>query len=301
MKNAEPSLFWEQLAREQTDDLDLHGFSQIKRHQALRYFTWRWRPSAIRSSEQMRFLLRHARPGEILKAASPPASVAVWDGVPWSFTERYLYSFATRLLWLYADRAGDHETVSLGEPLLGAPLPVFLRSQLISQDLANTALEVKTLAENQASTPLHIVEVGAGYGRFAYAMLSKYPQVKYTIIDIEPALTISRWYLGELFAEDRLTFLNAAQSSDLRPADLAVSISSLQEMTPQQVQSYLKLFDERVTGTVYLKQWTRWTNPVDSVTLTFDEYPIPPRWRLVNKSQAAVQTNFTEAVWHTQT
>lgn len=299
MTEAEPSRFWEQLAYDHRDDLDQHGFSAVKRHQALRYFTWRWRPSAIGRSEQLRFLLRHARPGEIVRAAAPPTRSAAWAGVSWSFAERYLYSFATRLLWQYAARRGDNTVLRFGEPALGSPLPVHLGKQLVAQDLANTALEIQTLTATLISPPSHIVEVGAGYGRFAYAMLSKYPAARYTIIDIEPALSISRWYLGSLFDEARVTFLEAGQASKLSPADMGVSTSSLQEMTPQQVQAYLELFDDRVAGTVYLKQWTRWTNPVDSVTLTFDEYPIPARWRLVRKAQAPVQTNFTEAVWRT--
>lgn len=293
------SRFWEKLAREHSDELDQHGFGEIKRRQALRYFTWRWRPSTIKTSEQMRFLLRNAQPRDILRAAVPPARASAWNGVQWRLPERYFYSFATRLLWQYAWREGDGETLRLGEPILGSPLPVYLAQQLISQDLANTALEVRTLTSSLASTPRHIVEVGAGYGRFAYAMLAKYPQATYTIIDIEPALTISRWYLGSLFGSDRLTFLDSAEASKLRPPDVGVSISSLQEMTPQQVQSYLELFSERIIGTVYLKQWKRWTNPLDSVTMAFDQYPIPHQWRQVKSHQAAVQANFTEAVWHT--
>jgi len=97
----------------------------------------------------------------------------------------------------------------LPEPALGQPLPVTWRGRLISQDLANTALEVAAIGRALAGRkPRSILELGAGYGRTAYALLSLFPEATYTIVDIEPALTISRWYLSELFGADRLRFLS---------------------------------------------------------------------------------------------
>ena len=61
--------------------------------------------------------------------------------------------------------------------------------------------------------------------------------------------------------------------------DLALSISSLQEMTPDQVKGYLELIDKVADGgVVYLKQWEQWTNPDDGVVMQFDQYPVPSQW-----------------------
>jgi hypothetical protein len=64
------------------------------------------------------------------------------------------------------------------------------------------------------------------------------------------------------------------------------------------VAAYLSLFDRLGSpGTVYLKQWRRWHNPEDDVTLTFADYPIAERWKLIFRDRAPVQTNFDEAAW----
>lgn len=69
-------------------------------------------------------------------------------------------------------------------------------------------------------------------------------------------------------------------------------------MTGEQVARYLALFDEVAAGgTVYLKQWQRWRNPEDGITLEFAAYPVPARWRRLFEERAPVQTNFRQAAW----
>jgi hypothetical protein len=130
--------------------------------------------------------------------------------------------------------------------------------------------------------------------------MSLFPEATYTIVDIEPAISISRWYLSELFPPERLRFLSPDEAGGLPDGsiDLALTISSLQEMTPAQVAEYLEMFDRVARGgVIYMKQWRTWRNPVDRVELTFDTYPIPESWALQFKERAPVQTSFTEAAW----
>lgn len=294
-----PSLFWQELGSEQGALLREHGFQYVKRKQALRYFSWRWRPSTLWRSDQLRFLLRNTTPRELVSSLGPSASREQWEGVDWSAAERYAYSVATRLLWQYARRFDRLAILRLGEPRIGSPLPVFLHSNLVSQDLANSAIEVGTAIYGWSRRPKHIVEIGAGYGRSAYVLLSLFPEAQYTVIDIEPALSISRWYLTQLFDADRLIFLAADCAEDLEPADFAISISSLQEMTRLQVDCYLSLLDARVVSgaRVYLKQWTEWRNPVDDIAMRLRDYPIPERWHRKLFEPAPVQTSFSQGVW----
>lgn len=180
-------------------------------------------------------------------------------------------------------------------------MPVHGKGRLISQDLANSSLKANATARAlDGRMPGSIVEVGAGYGRTAYALLSVFPETTYTVVDIEPALTISRWYLTSLSPAERLRFVEPHDVGELHEGcvDLVVSVSSLHEMRPDQVAGYLRLFDRiAASGVVYLKQWERWTNTVDGVTLAFDEYPVPPRWRPVFDESAPVQSNFRQAAW----
>jgi putative sugar O-methyltransferase len=297
-----PSRFWQDLAAAHESQLSAHGLGEIKRQQALRYFTWQWRWSQRKSSEQLRYLLDHSSTMTKLEAAlSPqPLGAALWRGPEWSVRDRWLYAFATRLIWDVALRQGDAAVLALGEPALGNPPPVLRRGALVSQDLANSALEVAAIKRALGGrVPSSIVEIGGGYGRTAYALLGVFPAASYTIIDIQPARSLSTWYLSSLYPDRDITFLSPEEATPERlgRVDLALSISSLQEMTPDQVGIYLELFDEAVLGTVFLKQWQRWTNPVDGVVLDLDEYPVPERWRQLFKTPAPVQTAFVEAAW----
>jgi len=85
-----PSRFWEQLGAEHARDLELVGVEHVKRRQALRYFTWRWRPSALTRSEQLRFLLGRTSPVTLARCAAAPVDLsdAAWEEVPWSRRER---------------------------------------------------------------------------------------------------------------------------------------------------------------------------------------------------------------------
>ena len=297
----EPSKFWQNLAKEHRTDLDQFGLPLMKRHQALRYFTWRWNWSAAARSAQLRFLLRRTTPRDWLAAwRNPELSDDAWASTEWSRLERRLYTFSVRLLWMYAERHGIGQALTLREPDLGGPLPVYWGGRLISQDLANTSLELRCMQPALARGPRSILEVGAGYGRTAYALLSLFPSATYTIVDIEPAVDISRWYLTELFGAERLRFLGPDEAASIPDAsiDLAISISSLHEMTPPTVSTYLHLIDQvAADGHVYLKQWTSWHNVDDLMTSTMADYPFPDRWRQLHWAPAPVQTEFTEGLW----
>jgi putative sugar O-methyltransferase len=298
-----PSRFWEGLAREHAEQLDQHGLSDLKRRQALRYFTWQWRWRNMRRSEQLRFLLARTPKRDLARtlATPQPLSAALWRGLPWGPADRYLYALATRLLWQYAETHGDQRVLALSEPALGNPPPVLWRGQLISQDLANCALEAEAIVRAlDGRTPSSILEIGGGYGRTAYSLLGLFPEASYTIVDIEPALTLSRFYLTTLYPDRDVRYVDAEQGDPDVAAgiDLAVSISSLHEMTPQQVESHLRLLDEVVVdGVVFLKQWHTWHNPVDDVLMEFDRYPIPAAWALVFREPSPVQTRFAQAAW----
>jgi putative sugar O-methyltransferase len=299
----QPSRFWQDLAREHAEQLDQYGLSDLKRRQALRYFTWQWRWRDLSRSEQFRFLLARTPKGDLARtiATPQPLSRALWRGLPWGRGDRYLYALATRLLWQYAEAHGDRRVLALGEPALGNPPPVLWRGQLVSQDLANCALEAEAIVRAlDGRTPTSILEIGAGYGRTAYSLLGLFPEASYTIVDIEPALTLSRFYLTTLYPTRAVRYLDAERDVLDIPAevDLAVSISSLHEMTPQQVSSHLQLLDKVVDdGVVFLKQWLRWHNPADDVLMEFDRYPIPAAWSLLFREPSPVQTRFAQAAW----
>jgi putative sugar O-methyltransferase len=300
---ARPSKFWAALGGQHAQDVAEHGYDDVKRRQALRYFTWSWHLRSILGSEQMRHLLRRTPATAWLRSAFMPFAIRrrSWAPLDWSIADRWLYTAAIRLLWEYALRHGDREVLRAAEPSEGHPLPVSHRGRLISQDLANSALEVGAMKRILGGRPPRsILEIGAGYGRTAYVLLSVYPSAAYTIVDIEPALSISRWYLSQLFPSNRLRFLTPDRIDEVASGsvDLALSISSLQEMTPGQVRGYLGFMDRVAAGGhVYLKQWATWSNPDDGVTMRFSDYPVPSAWIPTVREAAPVQERFVQAGW----
>jgi SAM-dependent methyltransferase len=297
-----PSRFWQRLGAEHQATRDL-GADDFKRQQGLRYFNWPWQWRQLRWNNQARFLLRRSGPIALLRATLQPTSLSDerWEGVPWPKRDRWLYSFGVQLLWQWALRHGDPAVMALEEPARGGPFPVHFKGRLVSQDLANSALEVAAITRLLAGyEPRRILEVGAGYGRNAYALLHRFPAARYTIIDIEPALSIAHEYLGALFPAERLQFCEPQRAKELQDNefDLVISISSLQEMTREQQAQYLLLFDRVAAGGfVYLKQFTQTVNFEDLIVFVFSRMPIPDSWALRFSEECPVQTQFTQAGW----
>lgn len=287
---------------------------EFKRTLGLAYFTWLPRPW----DSQSRFLLRHTAPRDLLRSL-PRLS---WRGVSMQTARLqtvWLVLF-TRLLWLYARRHDELGLLdNIEEPAVGHPFEIRLGGRLISQDLANSALEFYSIREHfRPEGRASVCELGAGYGRLAYLFL-KAADCRYTVIDIPPALAVSEHYLSAVFPEKRvfrfrpfgsyeevreefeaadIRFLLPHQAETLpaRSFDLFVNVSSLHEMTRGQVAAYLEMAARLTRGFFYSKQWWEGRNAHDGA-IRADEYPYPRGWRRLYLRAAKVQTEFFEAMF----
>jgi putative sugar O-methyltransferase len=313
-----PSRFWSKLNELNLAQLRTQGIANFKRTLARNYFTFV--PSVI--DNQFRFLLRHTRFGDwpALLANLPryERDAGLTRKQHW---ELVLF---TRMLWRYAEA---HDPLGLlkkiGEPTLGNPFAITLDGQPVSQDLANSALEYYSIAGGTGLTAVAapvICELGAGYGRNAYLFLKALPNCRYIIVDIPPALYVSQQYLSQLFPEKKIfrfrdfgddpaalneisasqiAFLLPHQAARLRAKsiDLFVNISSLHEMRPDQIATYLALIGRVTRGHFYSKQWFVSKNREDGLRLRPQDYPIPADWNCVYLRRAAVQAAFFEALY----
>lgn len=313
-----PSKFWESYNQKNLRELEEEGLKNIKQTVAGNYFTWLIH---VRS-DQFRYLVKQMRPSDwpsVLYGAlrCDPAS-------PLSARRQIVLSIFTRLLWRLAERR-DREGLlqRLEEPLEGNPARIFRIGKLISQDVANSVLEYYSMREHftvPATEPVTVCELGAGYGRNAYVFLNAMPRCKYIIVDIPPALYISQQYLSSVLKDRKifhfrcfddysevaseleeadLIFLLPHQAEMLpqKSVDLFVNISSLHEMTMEQIITYFHLIDRLTKGYFYTKQWLIGNNPFDQIFIKHDEYPIPAHWRQLYLRQARVQTAFFEAMY----
>ena len=213
---------------------------------------------------------------------------------------------------------------NLNEPLLGNPMCIRIGDRLISQDLANSYLEYgflrKSLDKEFDKTRV-IAEIGVGYGRLAYLLylLRQGVARKLVLIDLPPALMLSQWYLRSMFPNAKLMEFNNFNSFDevrdefegaeicfllphqleLLPEksiDLLINISSLQEMSRDQINHYYDLIDKKARY-FYSKQWIFWENPEDKMQVPAIIYPTKPHWALINARINPVHDDFFEALF----
>jgi putative sugar O-methyltransferase len=316
---ARPSKYWVELNKMNVAQLQQHGYENFKRTIALNYFTF---VRILPWDAQFRFLLRQL-PLRVSLACLKKALFArkhdYFSAFNW--IQSLLYNFLTFASWEYTRSAvSDAALLALREPEDGNPAAIHDQfGALVSQDLANSILEVSAMGADLAPGSV-VLELGAGYGRDAYAMLATKPGIKYVIIDIPPALWVAETYLrrqfpnrrifryrefanfGEIEREFRdcdIAFFLSTQIASLPDglADLAINISSLHEMRPEQIAFYFSQFDRLLKdgGEFYFKQWKRGPVPFENVVIREEDYPIPASWHCELSHEAPIQTKFFEA------
>jgi putative sugar O-methyltransferase len=316
---ARPSKYWVELNKMNLAQLQRHGYENFKRTIALNYFTF---VRILPWDSQFRFLLRRLPIGVSL--ACVKRSLFARKHNYFSLFNRIqslLYNFLTFASWEYTRGAvSDTDLLALREPEDGNPAETRDKSgALVSQDLANSILEVSAMGPKLAPGSV-VLELGAGYGRDAYVVLATNPGIKYVIVDIPPALWVAETYLRRQFPSHRIfhyrefasfkdierefnecdiAFFLSTQITRLPDglADLAVNISSLHEMRPEQIAFYFSQFDRllKVGGQFYFKEWKRGALPFENLVIRQKDYPIPASWNCELSRDAPIQTRFFEA------
>jgi putative sugar O-methyltransferase len=316
---ARPSKDWVELNKMNVAQLQKHGYENFKRTIALNYFTF---VRVLPWDSQFRFLLRRLPVRESLACLKKSLLTRKHDYFSvFSRIQSLLYNFLTFASWAYTRGAvSDSALLALREPEDGNPPETRDSSgALVSQDLANSILEVSAMGPTLAPRSI-VLELGAGYGRDAYVILATNPGIKYVIVDIPPALWVAETYLSRQFPNRRIfryrefasfkdvehefnesdiAFFLSTQITSLPDgiADLAVNISSLHEMRPEQIAFYFSQFDRLLKGggRFYFKEWKRGALPFENIVIRQEDYPIPVSWNCELSRDAPIQTRFFEA------
>ncbi|WP_420100944.1 putative sugar O-methyltransferase [Bosea sp. (in: a-proteobacteria)] len=324
-----PSAFWDHFDEKNLRQLDAEGIENFKRTINQNYFNWL---PTTPEDNQFKALLRL-----MAEQPCPDAFMAVIDKGD-AFVEsvfsksplgspaaKEIYRLFVGMLWEYTRASLPNGLIDiLEEPALGNPIRISLKGRAISQDLANSIRERNTIlgpveAKLSQGIQQNIVEIGAGYGRLAYVILSSAP-CRYTIVDIPPALYVSQWYLTRLFPQKKaFTFRPWTEFESVRSAfedseiafltpdqfyrvpdaafDIGIAISNLAEMTPAQVEYYLASFDRKVRSFVYIKQWINSENTLDKHVYNREDFDMPSGWRSLVDRIDPVQDKFFETLW----
>lgn len=318
-----PSEFWEKLNRIHVKQLSEAGLDNFKRTVNMRYFNWgttgiifhQLKPilSALLSGNFSPFL----KP--IFKNYKQNLSCSSLSN--FNLLSAWIYKTYVASLFDYVSQIDQHNLLkNINEPSIGNPFVINYCRNIISQDLCNSVHEFYRSTENiDYTNNINIAELGAGYGRLAYVFLNTMPKATYCIIDIPPALYVAQEYLSEIFPNEKIFYFRVFksyeevkdefESSRIRfimahqieylpdnSFSLFINISSLHEMTRDQISNYIKLIDRLVEGYFYLKEWFRSRTKVNFY-ITESEYPIPKYWEKVYKQQHPVQRRFFEALY----
>jgi putative sugar O-methyltransferase len=295
----QPSEFWKQLNEKNVQQLEKSGIGNIKRTLAQNYFTW---VVGMRSP-----LFKH-----LVSLMTKSDWKAIITGLPLFSRESglglrrfYELQIFTRMVWIVAKRVDRMALLNtLIEPEFGNPFQTFFKGRLISQDLANSVIELYSALE--ARMPLTkeaftVCEVGAGYGRNAYTFLSVFEKCKYIIVDIPPALYVSQEYITHLFPNKSIMsfrdfssfdeiseefyradviFLLPHQSRFIpkKSVNYFINISSFHEMNFDQISEYFDIVDQLTDGYFYIKQWKLFENTDDKITISESDYPYREKW-----------------------
>lgn len=322
-----PSPFWEILNKQALNEIASTGLDNFKRTVNRKYFNWgifgllahQFFPMLINwlKNPSANFL------GSTLEVGEEPHTQAVQTLQNLNFLAGRIYSWYVSLLYEFV-KAGDpkHYLDSMEEPLVGNPYLVNHSGKKITQDLCNSVHEFYSSTNNkfEKADIQHIVELGAGYGRLAFVFLKANPICTYTIVDIPIALYISQEYLSNVFPKERifrfrhfnsyeeikeefescrLRFVCANQIELLpeKRFDLFISISSLHEMTQEQISFYFQEINRLTKGNFYTKQWRKSKAHENGFTLSENEYPVPQEWKTVFHRRHPIQTFFFEALY----
>lgn len=290
-----PSQFWLYFMLYNAFQVDAYGVENFKRTANNNYFTW---TGDVHVNEQTDALERLLESSENLKIEGNRPEE--FSAEKWEKYKRFLVA-----IYRYA-RAHDALGIldKLEEPLLGNPIFISINGRRISQDLCHTVIELNSILPalgKSFNDRFTVYELGAGHGRIGRALLSLYPNMRYVVIDILPALHLSQWYLSRLYQSDsifrfrdfdeykevaaefessRLAFLLPHQAAKLpaKSADLFINICSIQEMTRSHVDLWFAEIDRLCRGQFYTKQYFEHTNDVDGFSLTKSDYPVKRNW-----------------------
>ncbi|WP_376984642.1 putative sugar O-methyltransferase [Bosea sp. R86505] len=310
---------WSLLNRKNLDQLLADGYRRFKRTIALNYFTF-----AVQAGDPqiatLEALIGQPRAGELWALAEQ-----LPDDPDFEIKPQTHFRYLMLLLWEHAlsiDALGVLDKVE--EPEEGSPVSLSVNGARISQDLANSAIEMYSIGQGvDFSSVRRVAEIGGGYGRNAYMLARSHPHLKIVMVDIPPSLYLSQRYLTSVlpqreafrvrdfgsFDEVRaeieaasLVFLLPHQLAML-PADyldLAINISSFGEMTKDQIEYYFNEIDRTTRGAFFSKQWVESKNPFDSLALTEADYPVRSSWRKVFSRPCVTNDAFFESLYETR-
>jgi len=126
---------------------------------------------------------------------------------------------------------------------LGNPLGISYNGEIICLDYLQAMHELDYMPNLDGKD---VLEIGAGYGRTAHAIMSNYNVKSYTIADLENCLALSQKYLGDVLTVpqcNKITFFDIEERFLYEDYDFCLCIDTLSEIGEDNMVQYLKYID----------------------------------------------------------
>jgi putative sugar O-methyltransferase len=311
----QPSQFWLYFSTYNALQIELGGIENFKRTVNNNYFNW---TAEVHVDQQLNALKK------LSDASGARRQAGSLTEASWPAAKREKYLRLLELLFRYT-QSNDrlHLLEQVGEPRLGNPISLRIDNRDVTQDLCQTVLDVTTIIEHtkfRRDDRFTVYELGAGHGRMGYALLKSFPNARYVVIDIPPALYVSQWYLTTLFpalptlkfretwgeeelkgalGSARLVFLSPDQVERLPDlsCDIFINICSLQEMSTEQVENWFAQIDRLCSGYFYTKQYFEHENSIDGLVIRQVDYPVRENWKQVFTRPSPTFPSLFEAIY----
>ena len=203
----------------------------------------------------------------------------------------------------------------------GNPITFNYQNKKYSFSLFNSILEIDVLNNLIDLTKYKsFLEIGAGSGRLCSAFLQINQNLKYTIVDIPPALYIAQSNIKNNFKNKKIfiykNFKNFEEikkefiSSDIRfllPEqlklipdkffDLGIAIDCLHELNKKQVDQYFNFFN-KLTEFFYFKcQNNQWAIFEKEKAYNYDNYPVRKNWDKIIHEKCYIPNGYFHALY----
>lgn len=316
-----PSKFWTKMNKSHRKLIKNGGLENFKRTVNMRYFNWDIPRILYHQQTPFFHLLKPINFKNAKNSSFPNPKLDSKNAKNFRLPFATLYRFYVSALYELVAKK-DHLKLldKLEEPELGNPFIVVYKGRKISQDLCNSIHEFYSITDSiDLTEKLRVVEIGAGYGRLAYIFINANKDCTYTIVDIPPALDIAQDYLSRIFPNKKIfKFRNFESFGQIKKEfekshirfllphqlkllpknsfNVAISISSLHEMTHSQINFYMKEINRLTEGYFYSKQWKK-SRARDNSYIKQSEYPIPKNWKVIYNHTHPIQRMFFEALY----
>lgn len=130
--------------------------------------------------------------------------------------------------------------------------------RLVSRDLIDSIIEINYLDEKlqfSKSSNFHILDIGAGYGRFAKRIQEGFSSIKVSCIDAIPLSTcLSRVYLKDEIEAGKVTVhqLNTLDEVQEGEINLAINIHSFSEMSLPSIVTWVNCLLEKKIENIFI-------------------------------------------------